>query len=299
MLSEAAQRVLLIVPGFLTQKGLIGRELEGSPLESIDPTRALDGRAWLNAVTSIVQEDVHVEVFEWESMSVEAILIRILLLKSRPDGLTSSRGALDPKWLRMAQEVFERWMSVFQECENVTDQLRHKISGYPPSTQLYIMGHSLGGRLVLNAAQSMPQSQISSIKMSAWAPAMYQDEFDWDRGARLPFPPEIIFSRHDYILKFLFPLGQGSLGREPWKSRLFNHLKRAFHHTLTTSPIGLSGPPISSPYPASRDLTSQKVGHLSYLHAVPDLFRKSVYLSELCRSLPRRGTLESRSTPSE
>ena len=89
---------------------------------------------------------------------------------------------------------------VFQDC-NIT-----------------LIGHSLGGRIVLKAAEycgaiveelGMPAVQLRSVV--ALAPAILDEELDWSmvRKGIVKQKPEIFYSNEDLILSLLFRAGEG------------------------------------------------------------------------------------------
>lgn len=109
---------------------------------------------------------------------------------------------------------------------------------------LILVGHSLGARLVLRAAIESPAGRYQA--MHAFAPAVTLDPWDVRLAAASVSAASrltIFYSHSDYVLSFLYRLGE----------------------LTATAPLGYSGPPkgVTAAIDAV-DCSASKTGHLDY-----------------------------------
>lgn len=283
-MSEGVRRKLLIVPGFLSEQHLLSKALEGSALARIDPTVALDGRAWLLACQAIVDDDVEIDLYDWHSHTIGALLSRSLLPLWRSEAKLALRGKINlSRWLEGAREIHQIWEEAIIESDRAAKQLASTLSSSTDTQQVWLLGHSLGGRISLNVSQYLLQQNSSLPKVSAWAPAIAQSDLDWDLLTQSPLPIECYYSHHDLVLRWLFPLGQTSFGKGSPLIRLPFFLYRAGRKRIAHRAVGLDGPPQSvlNQMSAAQDISDLHLNHLSYLPAMLTLFRRSTHLSTL------------------
>ena len=120
---KTPRRRLIIVPGFLTERGPLSKLLRGSSLDHLDPTATIDERAWLNVARASIDPEVTVEVLSWASQSLFRMLSEALapiIQYSLSLGLT---GRIDTHLLRSALRVKEVWNDAVTQSEEAVQQL--------------------------------------------------------------------------------------------------------------------------------------------------------------------------------
>ena len=287
--SISRKRRLVVIPGFLTEPGSLSKAITQSRFAHLDPTSALDERAWLSVTQASVDSDVSVEVMSWASQSVFRMLGEVIMpIIERSLSLASLTQRVDTQLIRAAFKVKEVWSDAVAQSEEAVNRLVHLIQTSPDDEELYLLGHSLGGRIVLKsmmAIAGLEEAHLNSTpytypKVSVWAPAISQREVNWELLSTVDLPPEIFFSRADLVLKLCFPLGQapiknlGPLELLKITSTIFDRAQQA---------VGLNGPIDLTHlrYTPTLDLSDQAMTHLGYLWALDDLIGQSVYLSSL------------------
>ena len=163
--------------------------------------------------------DCELWIYHWPSNNELRILreIRNDFLKGirRLDGGSPSKAVL--ALLRMGAAGSGAWRKTVRRADIVAEQLARlpATCGRP----IILVGHSLGGRIALTAAQNAWEPFRGVF---ALAPAVSEQRVDWSRlrvGSRVR--PVVVSSRNDRILYFFYRLGQ----------------------MTTTEPLGLGGPP--------------------------------------------------------
>lgn len=301
---------LIVIPGFLNERDAITRILSRSRevLERVgvdDPTASIDERAWLQAMCRVTDPKVKVEVFSWASQSLAQLVVEVIapLISLKLDlSRVMSFDARVAEALLRAKGV---WDEAVRQSEASVERLIDRLQAFKraePSDEIYLIGHSLGGRIALRVAERLasasthtlldPSAKLSAdlsapslhlsthghspIYVSAWAPAISRRELEWESLETYEAPPEIYFSQADSILKLLFPLGQAPIKRAHYLELvkllgpLFDERQRA---------VGLIGPG-SSAFP-TLDLSEEQMRHAGYLLKVESLMRRSVYLNKL------------------
>lgn len=283
---KTPHRRLVIVPGFLTERGALSKLLRGSSLDHLDPTATIDERAWLNAAQVSTAPDVSVEVLSWTSQSLFRMLSEVLApLINRSFGL-GFPGRVDAQLLRAAFNVKEVWNDAVTQSEEAVQQLVRVIETSPEDESLYLLGHSLGGRIVLKALMNTlgDRAHLRSSRWvpraSVWAPAIAQREVNWALLRAAPHPPEILFSQTDLVLKLCFPFGQAAI-RDFNLRELLKVAGPLFDPTQHA--VGLKGPQGASglAYAPQLDLSDQRMTHIGYLWAFEALMCRSAYLAAL------------------
>lgn len=263
--------IALLVPGFLTQTHtLLPNDL--------DPTRALDARAWVLEATKAIPEGVsaRVECFEWGSKKLMEVLKDMLLplLKSvdfRPERL-----------LKSALNLKNAWHSAEEEADKSAPRLLahlRALRAAHPSAPIYVIAHSLGGRMAIRACEQMAREgePISDLYVSTLAAAIDKRAVDWARLAALPSPPEVVFSAHDQVLKYLFKLATATITGIPF----IDLPVITMAYLKGPDAAGLVGPGDDYPKGLALDVSDSHIGHLAYLSELPAIFAKSRYLKAL------------------
>ena len=275
---------LIVIPGFLTEPHRLAQEHKPSVLDSIDPSALLDRRAWLKSMNAICDDRVNIECFKWGSQSVVHMLtdlVSSLITRSQLLNLGSREFTI--KLTQIAQELHSSWREAREEADHSVNSLCERILAAPDPSSLVLIGHSLGARLALKALNQLYQAGETCLpKLSAWAPALSLSEMPCHSIAQLNAPPEIIYSRSDLVLKYIFPLGQGP---KPQANLLggLSLIKMLWNYDETKRAIGLVGPPkdLLLLGELSQDLSDRSMTHLGYLPAAESLFEESPYLSQL------------------
>ncbi len=271
-----AAPIVVVVPGFLT---------ETTPLlpERLDPLRAVDGRAWRDELTRVIppRAAARVEVFSWSSEAISTLLIKIIapFLKGPKDLSRLAPKAL----LQIATQSKSAWHRAEEEADGSASRLAlhlRDLRAANPHAPIYVIGHSLGGRMALRACALMAEERapIPELHVSAWAPAIDTKEVPWEQLAALPLPPEVVYSGADQVLKTLFRLATSTLTGVP----LIDVPTALAALALGPDAAGLVGPP-EGRYPRElcTDVSGEHIGHLAYLSELPTLLKGSPRLRPL------------------
>ena len=184
----------------------------------------------------------------------------------------------------LAREIQQTWRRAEREADASAERLYQEVATQlqaEPSRPVYVIGHSLGGRITLRLAELIAQRPLEGeVHISAWAPAIKSDALNWEALCALPSPPEVLFSEHDAVLRYFFKLGDVSLSGFP-----FVDLPMLSIQLIKDSKaLGLTGDvPAPHAYPAERlvNISERKVGHLDYLTVATELIAASPLLKPL------------------
>jgi hypothetical protein len=295
---------VIIVPGFLTEP--IGQRFaqdrpspsEGGTiddllkplfnllpmdkLESLDPTKALDARAWVLEMRGAIDPQHSVKCFEWASESLVELLINTVRHLMTLKGALTKASALSMA-TQLAREIQQTWRRAEREADASAERLYQEVATQlqaQPSRPVYVIGHSLGGRITLRLAELIAQRPLEGeVHLSAWAPAIKSRALNWEELCALPSPPEVLFSEHDAVLKYFFKLGEISLTGTP-----LDLLTLGKQLVKDSDALGLTGDvPAPHAYPAKRlvNISERKVGHLDYLTVATELIATSSLLKPL------------------
>jgi len=149
---------------------------------------------------------------------------------------------------KLIQQSIDTWRAAVKASDIASKQLRLFLR--QAECPITLIGHSLGARLILRAAEFVPQNSIH--KMIALAPAYDQSECKFERVIRaVTTKPIIMFSRKDYILSEMFSLnpacsnvagGLTALRNKDTKGILVN-LASILSARITSAPLGIMGVP--------------------------------------------------------
>lgn len=293
---KRSARVILI-PGFLTEpitmrlfKGQRGApeapdRASGLPLEALDtfdPTKALDARAWRVEFLKVIGGGPHtVTCFDWASQNL------IELIAQCGGVIYSQRRRLSLNVLDIAHElgmtVYQTWREATHQADKSVTPLYEQLvalSDEAPDQVIDLIGHSLGARVALRLAERLAEQPVRApVRISAWAPAINQGELNWGLISELASPPEVFYTRGDLILKYLFKLGETSLsGIKP-----IDVLSLTASMAKQSRAVGLIGAGEGYPTQLQISLDDTPIGHLSYLSEMPTLFERSRHLSSLIK----------------
>ena len=299
-LQATPSSAVIIIPGFLTEpitRKLFSDELgqdraagkearEGSsglPLEALDafdPTKALDARAWQQELERVVDTERHeLSCFHWASESL------VGLFASCAELLYRERGSLSLRALgvghKLAQKLQRTWREATLSADAAGAALYERVRAQAersPDQAIYIIGHSLGARIALRFAELLSAQPLQApVYISAWAPAIDQEELNWDAISRLPQAPELFHSPHDLVLKYLYKLGKVSLTG----IQALDIAALTLAMAQKNSAVGLNGAGSTYPQELQISLEDTAIGHLTYLSEMPTLFERSTMLQAL------------------
>ena len=277
-----SRKILIIVPGFLTEPHFLARNDQGSVINHLDPSSVLDRRAWSISIKQICHEDVEIINFHWASQSVIDLLCSTLgplLIKSRH----LSFDFLKSQLLQSAREIHDAWTTACHECDAQIPNLHSLIGDYSKLGDVYVLGHSLGARLALKTLNKQKDhTEPFNYRLCVWAPAISQGDLNWSFLEQTKFIPEVMYSQADLVLKLIYPLGHASRPRGHLLD-IFSLAGSLMNRVQGQKALGLIGPPSSSPQikQLSLDLSPQNIRHLTYLSAAEYLFKSSHYLNHL------------------
>ena len=303
--TSATAAHVIVIPGFLTEP--ITRKLQASPVEKgsgggtlsellnmlplsflddLDPTKALDARAWVLEMRAAVDPQHSLECFEWASESLVELVVNSVghLFELRRGAFKKMAPAA---LMKIAYELHNAWGRAEREADQSAERLYQHVEAHAqahPEQPIYLIGHSLGARLTLRFAERLAERPImaggraAEVHMSAWAPAINSDALAWEHLVSLPHPPEVLFSSHDLVLKHMFPLGAMSFSNIP----LIDIPMLGAQLMKASKALGLTGQAPSS-YPQARliNVSERSIGHLAYLDHASDLIAASPVLKPL------------------
>lgn len=173
--ADILRPTLIFVPGFFTE-----------PLNRNSPI----DRSWDTQIKQIcVSENVSGVLVRWPSGNIFSLDIR-------------ARDFLDTRAL---QTTLNAWGSAYTQSEIYTERIAQLIRSIQGG--VILMGHSLGGKIVLKIAEQFPSPNLQ--KVIALAPALEVSKFDFREAARsVPTKPIICYSAKDRVLSLIFACGQ-------------------------------------------------------------------------------------------
>ncbi len=280
-----SHKSLIVIPGFLTEPHTLARQDQSSAFNKLDPSAALDRRAWELAFQHLTHDDVEVLTFQWASQSAIELLWETLgpiLKQARNLSLDFVKSQL----MKSAGDIHDAWTQARTECDAQIQALHELIAERCNLGEVQVIGHSLGARLALKTMHEQAQQGHSlDYKLSAWAPAISLKDLDWERLSRQKYLPEIMYSQADLVLKLIYPLGQGARPSGHMLD-IITLLASLMNSNPQKQALGLIGPPsvAASIKQRSIDLSAQNIRHLTYLPSAEYLFKSSQYLKEYLKT---------------
>lgn len=300
--NENTKSKVLLIPGFLTEpitskmmeSKMMGSQNKSPPknqekivnsdlfnaFDSIDPTKVLDARGWQIEVRKMIDMDqCQLNCFDWASQNL------IELIAQSTQLIYQQRNRLSFNLIDVAHSlgfnIYQTWKKAILQADQSVERLYQQISTYAeedPHSPIYVIGHSLGGRIALRLAMMLAQQPIEvNVKISSWAPAIDQSDLDWQGLSMLDSPPEIFYTENDLILKYLYKLGQTKLSG----IKTLDGLTLMAALAQQSRAVGLIGADPSYETIHQHGLEDTSIGHLTYLSEMPIIFKKSNYLKEL------------------
>ena len=236
--------VLAMIPGFFTQ-----------PLA---PGVVID-RSWDNSVEALCRDyNLNGCVIRWDSGNVLSLDLNLRGIS----GLKSIESAL----------------STWQRARASADTMFIEISNYLQSlnSPIYIVGHSLGGRIALRVAQTIPVHKVLAL-----APAVDIHSVDYPRVADLTAEkPTVFYSARDRVLSTLFTCGQSPAkiidalrGARVNPSRALRNVASIVESRATSPALGLVGVPPAYNHMFRSIETSHR--HAEYANHLGALWRRA------------------------
>ena len=246
--------LIIVIPGFLTQE---------------HPETPFEG--WSEPFIKLAEErDLCVGGLYWPSGSLHDFFGDVSLLDY-----------VGAKIINFGFDALNTW----QRAVDATEQAGRNFEEWLPHTQrpIILVGHSLGARLALIAAQYVSPQRLHGVV--ALAPAYEARLCDYtllDRGVKSP--PLIAYSSNDMVLKTLFIAGQhpeivtlGLLSRLTGKFALPLLLGKYTFDYIRDGALGTLGVPEEHlQMCTSWDLSEFKhmsFGHTDYVDHLPDLIQ--------------------------
>lgn len=204
-----------------------------------------------------IENDYALGYFLWEAQSVFNHKVNSL----KPDKLTLG--------------VLSTWKDATKKAEQAAMELRKTIKA--SERPIILVGHSLGGRIILRACERVPKDSVRAL--IALAPAYEKNKCKFENIARaVSTKPIIYFSQKDSVLAHLFSLGQNQNGMkkgiQALKSKDKIAIVKAFSHILvdygSSMAIGQYGVPKQYEHLFSQHNVSP-LGHNDYYTKVYEL----------------------------
>ena len=296
--TQEARVSVILAPGFLTEpltKRLLSnrKEISGEvskgdselPLEALDafdPTKALDARAWRHEFSKMVDLDrCDVSCFDWASQSLVELIAQSAQL------IYSHRATLSLQMMdtlhAVGMKLYQTWREAIDQADSSVEPLYGMVAARAeeaPHQPIYVVGHSLGARIALRLAERLSERPVHApVKISAWAPAIDQDELAWSTLRELSDPPEVFYTQGDLVLKYLYKLGQSSLTGV----KAIDMISLPISLASKGRAVGLIGAGEMYPEGLQIDLGDTAIGHLTYLSEMPTVIGRSVYLNSIKR----------------
>ena len=306
---------LLIVPGFLTEQASPNLSSTSGQLEKIvhqvdqyaskrgrrAPFEILDVRGWQNIANQSTLSSVSTELFHWPSQNLIKIIQNQLFpfFKDTFTSIQTPHTLSQASYKRLIQ-FHATWSQALTDADQSIPRLYQHIqkhlSRLPPSYSIIILGHSLGGRIILKAfdlcRQKLDVKQFNRLQWVAWAPAIIQNElpasfFSSTSSLKLQKNQlELSYSDHDHILRYLFPLGRislsGVMGLDLAQIALIM-LKESKKPSQVIGAQGILNPPLNF---QQINLSHQGIGHFDYLPYFQTIAQQSPILKPLLSPVP-------------
>lgn len=114
----------------------------------------------------------------------------------------------------MSNEILSVWSEAVSSAEEYSAKLADSIEGFE---NVILMGHSLGGRIVLRVGELLSKKYINLEAKNipgiiSLAPAIKNSEIDLSILNDMRSDVEVFYSKYDMILKVLYKVGEKSLG---------------------------------------------------------------------------------------
>ena len=212
-------------------------------------------------------------------------------------GLSNHR-VTDLDLYKLPRQLLATWRDAQREADRVSIQLRKVLKTI--DRPVILVGHSLGGRIVLKAAERVRKGSIHAI--IALAPA-YESAFcKYDRiDSAVKMCSIICYSKQDKVLSSLFTLGQSSKSvnegltalkrRNKWAA--VKALSEIVTYRVTHAALGLDGIPESAQaFESIKPFNYFNLGHLDYcneLYNILDTHKDLIWKPTSYSSASRRG----------
>jgi hypothetical protein len=295
---------LIMIPGFLSEQPSYSQwikdyshlvyqndtsdQVQSKRLwDQLDPLSAFDARGWEEILKIFVIEHklaMSVEVFNWPAQSIFSVLFdQIKNMRHQWASISSMQQLSKMILFNTANKIQKIWSEAYQAASDcsilLTEQCKYHIS---QGKKVYVIGHSLGGMMLLKSATQWQAHGIdlTQIKGSAWAPAITRKETDFSVLSTLNHPIEIVYSEHDKVLKHLFALGKlPPLSGIPLLDLPVILIALAQRDPQEMA-LGYLG---SDPIYQAHDLNVShlSLGHLDYLYYLPQLWSLSRVLPSI------------------
>lgn len=238
---DPARPLIIFVSGFLTET----------------PTNSHPSQWAQPLLRFAIENDYALGYFFWEAKSVFNHKVNSL----KPD--------------KLALGALSTWKDATNKAEEASMALRKTIKSF--ERPVILVGHSLGGRIILRACERVPKGSVQAL--IALAPAYEKHKCKFENIARaVATKPIVYFSEKDSVLAHMFSLGQNQNGIkksiQALKSKDKFAIVKAFSHMLvdygSSMAIGQYGVPKQFEHLFSQHNVSP-LGHNDYHTKVYDI----------------------------
>jgi len=226
-------------------------------------------------------ERCDVTCFDWASQSLVELIAQSAQLIYRHRAQLSLK--LVDTLHAVGMKLYQTWREAMDQADGSVESLYELVAeraSESPDQPIYIVGHSLGARIALRLAERLKERPVDvPVRVSAWAPAIDQDELVWATLRELPEPPEVFYTHNDLVLRYLYKIGRASLTGVKGIDMF------SLPVTLASKgrAVGLIGAGEGYPERLQISLEDTAIGHLTYLSEMPTVMGRSAYLNTLRR----------------
>jgi len=240
-----------------------------------------DGKIFILAEGFLTEDNTHEDYKHWfdeiESRYPDARMYRIFwAAKSKRNAEAQVKRAMSIRPFSLASAILggtfnSWWREAKVEADLTGQELGKFLEAQENSSEVILLGHSLGGRLLIRCMEYLanrPSVELEAIIIAGSAIA--DSEIAWDKNKVFSTTKQAfnIFSTNDQVLKYLFRIGDEEMQDQ---IRSFN-LKRLVACATIKSPIGLIG---TSKLPFQNvDVSSSVPDHFLYAPMLGAIFEK-------------------------
>ena len=211
--------VLIMVPGFFTQP--------------IVPGVVVD-QSWDNSVAEVCRtQNINGQIIRWDSGN-------FLNLDLRVTGFSG---------IRSVESALKTWRQASANADARASEIATYIRSL--SQPVFLVGHSLGGRIALKVAEQTPVEKLMALAAAVDIRSVDYEHISGNVRSR----PVVCFSRRDRVLSTLFTCGQSSRkvlsairGARVNPARALRDVASVIQSRATTPALGLVGVPSQYSY---------------------------------------------------
>ena len=202
-------------------------------------------------ISQQLPEHVTLDMFIWPSGHILQLMSELFAQIKWNSVTRDFKSLITQTGKELIQSSHRAWRSARNAADDESrDLLDHILNRVTQGQVLHVIGHSLGGRMILRAMETDNESRKAvlnlvekkQLTLNAWAPAITNLDLHFE-NLSVQYYPELIYSQNDWVLKNIFPLGELPYPAEPLIDIPWNVLKHSRsnrYHALGYDPTTYS-----------------------------------------------------------